>query len=712
MKKIILSICTLVLISLFHISCNKEDIKPNKKEGSVEFGFSLKAPLHSGAQKSSMKAPAVEPAAVVVSIKKANSNSVYTMQKVDLYNMNGYYISKPLSFLPGSYTVEQFFVVDAAGNVMYATPFQGSPKAYLVSEPLPISFTVSKDVVTKIVPEVLSTEDSTPEDFGYSTVSFEVVNTFDFLIGVFVYNESTQNFELTNANLTIVSASKTIFTDTLAAITNKVTLNDGYDNYILSVTKDGYKTWTDTLTSSELKLYFRSEDNGPLKVILEKGIESKSIKFTTNQTSLDLQGTFQLNASNQNANLTINWGDGIIENIILSDNIFYNGKHRYSKTGIYEVNIYGEVEKLFSIGLYQNNSVTSIDIAEAVNLKYLGLHENKISKLDLTHNPMLIYLNCSHNTISSVDLSKNDKIEQLFIEYNSIQSVNLSNKTNLNRFVANYNNILELDFSDCYKIETVQCLDNINLSKVVIGQKDSFKQLTVTNSALTSLDVSGCPNLDLLHCSSNKIKNIDVSNCRKLVAFIIERNLLTTLDVSNNIDLVQLGFFQNQLTTIDLSNNTKLRYLSCSGNQLTSLDISKNTLLERLACDSNPLTSLDVSKNTLLTMLTCSGGQSLTSLDVSKNILLRELYVHANPINFLELMNNKEIRKIYIPNLTAQGIESVLSTLVSFKRYSNNSGSTFECTLALKTDQVLTSQQGLNDLNTLRDTYKWEIRIY
>ncbi|NVO09905.1 MAG: fibrobacter succinogenes major paralogous domain-containing protein [Bacteroidales bacterium] len=271
MKKIILSICSLVVLSLLYYSCSKDDIKPNKKEGSVEFGFSLKAPSHSGVQKSSMKTLAVEPAAIVVSIKKANGNSAYNMQKVDLYNMNGYYISKPLSFLPGSYTVEQFFVVDAAGNVMYATPLQGSPKTYLVSQPLPISFTVSKDAVTKIVPEVLSTEGSTPEDFGYSTFSFEVVKTFDFLIGVFVYNESTQNFELTNANLTIIAASKTIFTDTLAAITNKVTLNDGYDNYLLTVTKDGYKAWTDTLTATELKLYFRSEDKEPLKVILEKG---------------------------------------------------------------------------------------------------------------------------------------------------------------------------------------------------------------------------------------------------------------------------------------------------------------------------------------------------------------------------------------------------------------------------------------------------------
>lgn len=266
------------MLSLLYFSCSKEDVKPNKKEGTVEFGFSLKAPSHGGAQKSSMMA-AAEPAAVVVSIKKANGSLAYTMEKVELYNMNGYYISKPLSLLPGNYTVEQFFVVDAAGNVVYASPVQGSPKAYLVSKPLPISFSVGKDIVTKIVPEVLSAEGSTPEDFGYSTFSFEVVKPFDFLIGVFAYNESIQNFEMTTANLSIAASNKTVFADTLAAITNKVTVNDGYDDYILTVTKEGYKAWVDTLTAAELKLHFRSEDKGPLVVVLEKGAAFTEIKY-------------------------------------------------------------------------------------------------------------------------------------------------------------------------------------------------------------------------------------------------------------------------------------------------------------------------------------------------------------------------------------------------------------------------------------------------
>jgi hypothetical protein len=100
--------------------------------------------------------------------------------------MNGYYISKPLSLVPGGYKLSKFLVVDASNTVVYATPTEGSTKAYLVNDPLPILFSVTKDNVTKVVPEVISVKNNTPEDFGYATFSFTEVTTFDFLIGVFM----------------------------------------------------------------------------------------------------------------------------------------------------------------------------------------------------------------------------------------------------------------------------------------------------------------------------------------------------------------------------------------------------------------------------------------------------------------------------------------------------------------------------------------------
>ena len=268
-KSIIYSIIASLLISLVLFSCNDDDDPGVIQQGEVEFGFSLKD-ITDGNNKSA-KADVAEPAALIVSIVDAGSNLVYDTEEIELYNMNGSFISKPLSLLVGSYTLEKFLVVDADGNVIYASPLEGSDLAYLVNDPLPIEFNVSKDETVKLVPEVLSTETLTPEDFGYTTFSFDIVETFDFLLSVFVYDETAENFELTDAMLSVSANENTIFTGTLGAITNQIKVNDGFDSYILSIEKEAYTSYVDTFTNEELKLYFSSEDKGPLVVILENG---------------------------------------------------------------------------------------------------------------------------------------------------------------------------------------------------------------------------------------------------------------------------------------------------------------------------------------------------------------------------------------------------------------------------------------------------------
>jgi hypothetical protein len=554
MKKIVLSICSLVVLSLLYISCSKDDIKPNKKEGTVEFGFSLKAPSHSGTQKSSMKTLAAEPAAVVVSIKKANGNSAYTMQKVDLYNMNGYYISKPLSFLPGSYTVDQFFVVDATGNVMYATPLQGSPKAYLVSEPLPISFTVSKDAVTKIVPEVLSTVDSTPEDFGYSTFSFEVIKTFDFLIGVFVYNESSQNFELTNANLTIVAASKIIFTDTLAAITNKITINDGYDNYFLTVTKDGYKTWTDTLTAAELKLYFRSEDKGPLEVILEKeDTNSNSIWFITDQTTLkDVDLVFGGNC----IGMSIDWGDSTHFESIPN---FIN--HSYATTGKYKVIIRGDVQNLTSITAV-GAQITTIDISNASNLIRIGLYDN---------------------LLNTIDLSKNIYLQSLSLDFNKLETIDLSKNINLTDVGLLRNNLNKIDFSHNLKLESFELGSNSGIETIDVSSLKELKHFQAEICSLTTVDVTGNTKLEsLMIVNYIGLKQMDLSNNKLIKRLSLSGKDFTNLNCTNFPNLEYLHIYFAGISNIDLTQNPNLNTLGISYCPVISLDISHNKNLKFL----------------------------------------------------------------------------------------------------------------------------------
>lgn len=266
MKRLITSI-SIVLILTMSFSCQHDQQPEPNVKGDVLFSFSSIATK----AKSMMKSSDIDNAAsIIISIKNSSGILVYNLEQLTLIKINGSFITRPISLLIGNYELTQFIVADAQGNALFVAPIQGSPNAYLVSSPLPIAFTIAKDEVVKIVPEVIDVENSIPEDFGYSTFSFTVVETFNFLVSVFVYNAQVENFELTTAALSVSSEGIVLYSNSLQAITNQVTIRNGYDSYILNISKDGYKTFIDTLTNAELKLHFRSEDNGPLVVILEE----------------------------------------------------------------------------------------------------------------------------------------------------------------------------------------------------------------------------------------------------------------------------------------------------------------------------------------------------------------------------------------------------------------------------------------------------------
>ncbi len=276
MKKSGKSLLFLALVVLLISSCKKEKTDPNA-QGQAEFTVSL----------SQLKSTLTDPIAsnlafVVVSIEDEKGNVVKNSEKIELYNMQGNYISKPLGLVVGNYKLTCFLVLDRDNNVVYASPVNGSAKAYLVQKPLPVSFTVTSNDVVKVTPEVLKTVDRKPEDFGYSTFGFDVAQSFDFLLGVFVYDNTAQNFGLTTAQLKVTTDGTVVYESALnayysketapdiLAITDKITLPERYSTYTIQVSKAGYKTYSKTFSKEDLRKYFLSVDNGPLVVVLEE----------------------------------------------------------------------------------------------------------------------------------------------------------------------------------------------------------------------------------------------------------------------------------------------------------------------------------------------------------------------------------------------------------------------------------------------------------
>lgn len=116
----------------------------------------------------------------------------------------------------------------------------------------------------------------------------------------------------------------------------------------------------------------------------------------------------------------------------------------------------------------------------------------------------------------------------------------------------------ELDTLDLYKLD---------LTTLDLSENTKLRFLSVTGKegeGMTSLDVTGCTELEILMCEVNK---------------------LATLDISNNTKLKWLICSINQLTTLDVSHCTQIQFIDCHTNLI--LDDGMDAFVESLPVTEN-----------------------------------------------------------------------------------------------------------------------------
>lgn len=188
------------------------------------------------------------PTYFIYSIDTQDGTSVKKHQRVDL--ISTYTISQPITIDSGYYQLTEFFVYDQDGNCLYTTPIKDSPRAYLVKQPLPISFNITANSTSTLNIEVLSAN-GLPSDFGYAQVSFNIQQTRSFYIAVL---EDNSNFA--TANIEIKSGSQVLVQKQLAAKTNEIELLDlTNQTYSIRISKSNYPDIIRTVSKEDLKSY-------------------------------------------------------------------------------------------------------------------------------------------------------------------------------------------------------------------------------------------------------------------------------------------------------------------------------------------------------------------------------------------------------------------------------------------------------------------------
>jgi len=174
------------------------------------------------------------------------------------------------------------------------------------------------------------------------------------------------------------------------------------------------------------------------------------------------------------------------------------------------------------------------------------------------------------------------------------------------------------------------CDNNTNLQSFYFNIPN-LETLNVINANITTIDLSGLPNLKVLYIDNNSnMSALDITT-NALLETVYARNCnLSSVQPNTNYPYLDIRLSNNNITgDIDLTLLVNAVTLDFSNNMLNSIDVTGLTDLSFLAVDNCNLSDLDVTTNINLTNLTAIGNDFIC-LDLSQNPLLDGVEVGNN----------------------------------------------------------------------------------
>jgi hypothetical protein len=169
---------------------------------------------------------------ILLSVVNENGEFVFEDEVIPLISFGDEFITGKIEMETGSYEITSFMVIGPEGNVIYAAPRQGSSRAFLVNDPLPVKFVVRPGDLTRVSPEVLVVGNSQPSDFGYVAFGFNVVNPI--VAHVVAVNDNPLAYRpssMVPAHMMVFTPDGRSFEYKLEAKINRILIKPGYRVY-------------------------------------------------------------------------------------------------------------------------------------------------------------------------------------------------------------------------------------------------------------------------------------------------------------------------------------------------------------------------------------------------------------------------------------------------------------------------------------------------
>lgn len=254
------------------------------------------------------------------------------------------------------------------------------------------------------------------------------------------------------------------------------------------------------------------------------------------------------------------------------------------------------------------NSLTDIDLTDAINLTSLDCSYNNLSQngLDLSDCTELTELYCDGSGINALDLSGNSYLQTLSCAFNNLIALDIEDNTNLNHINCVYNYLDIHDGGTLYSKLTSYQLENnaytnyfpqILPSNAVINTNElqaleDFANISNNNLELDWLDDNGEISLDKLQ--NNALFEYDGEAYRIVALDISELNVEGALNLSSCTNLRYLYCNSTEISSLNISNCNSLEIIECSNSELNNL-----TLPSTISNSTSPITFLNCENNHL-----------------------------------------------------------------------------------------------------------------
>ena len=277
------------------------------------------------------------------------------------------------------------------------------------------------------------------------------------------------------------------------------------------------------------------------------------------------------------------------------------------------------------------------------------------------------------NRDGEIQVSEAEAVTSLVLGYFSgsphmsyvLQSVaGIENFTNVTYLDCHYNKLTSLDVSGMPQLQTLKCSEN-KLTSLNVSGLTNLKYLDFSYNDMTSFDATGLTNLTTLKGFNNKLASLNLGNLTKLESLDCHSNSLTALNLTGLTGVfktLDCGF--NSIASLDVT-PFDLRTLKCQFNQISVLELPNHRSLQLLECYNNNLTTLNVSNCVALQTLYCNNN-SLTSLFIKNGITEATLGFSSNPNLAFICVDDTEINAVQA-QATSYGLSNcVVNSYCSF----------------------------------------------